>query len=417
MAVEVVVKPPDIPSKWDIIPIHTSDVAAYKQCRRRWDWSSPARNNLRRKVEIYGISMPLWFGTGIHYALERYYDPTLRRDPVETFKTWYEFQWNGGIVTNEFLEHTYDIHPRLIGGKHDHNGSVDEDAKWSIRGLREMLPDPMEEEFEEHFAMGVGMMEFYKNYAEKNDDFIVVAAESTYSVPLGFEMVDIREDSPNFGKTIEVHARGKRDAILYWEEFDKFGIMDHKTASRVDETYFAKLDKDEQCSNYLWATIQEAALYDLPWKGKVVDRIIYNVLRKNYPKPPTELKSGFPSLARSTEGTTADLFEAFVRERGLEDWFNRDEKAQAYFTYLLTEGDSMFIQRDLVTRNKYEVNATGEHLQMIAHEMLSDPAIYPNPTGHFGCIHCAFRGPCIAADDGSDWKGMLADSFENNRDR
>lgn len=406
--IEVVVKSPDIPNKFDIIPIHTSDVAAYKQCRRRWDWSSPARNNLRRRVEIYGVTMPLWFGTGIHYALERYYDPTLKRDPVETFRTWFEFQWHGGVVTEEFLDHTYDIHPRLVSEK---------DSTYIIKGLCDLLPDPNIDEFEEHYNLGVGMMEFYKTYAEKNDDFIVVAAESTYSIPLGFEKVDIREDSPNYGKSIEVHARGKRDAILYWPEIDRFGIMDHKTASRIDETYFAKLDKDEQCSNYLWATIQEAAMYDLPWKGKIVDRVIYNALRKNYPKPPTELKSGFPSISRSTEGTTADLFEAFVRERGLEVWFNNDEKAQAYFTYLLTEGDAMFIQRDMVTRNKYEVQATGEHLQMIAHEMLSDPAIYPNPTGHYGCIHCPFRAPCIAADDGSDWQGMLSDSFETNRDR
>jgi hypothetical protein len=404
--IDVVVRPPDIPSKWDIIPIHSSDVAAFKQCRRRWDWSSPTRNNLRRKVEIFGITMPLWFGTGIHYALERYYDPTLKRDPVETFKTWYQFQWEGGVVTEEFLDHTYDIHPRLL-----------DDGTYRIKGLQEILPDPMFEEFETHHDLGVGMMEFYKGYAEKHDDFIVIAAESTYSIPLGFEWVDLREDSPNYGKKIEVHARGKRDAICYWQEYDRFGIIDHKTAQRIDETYFAKLDKDEQCSNYLWATIQEAALYDLPWRGKIVDRVIYNALRKNYPKPPTELKSGFPSIARSTEGTTAELFETFVRERGLEQWFNNDEKAQAYYTYLLTEGDAMFIQRDEVHRNKYEVEATGEHLKMIAREMLDSPSIYPNPTAHYGCIHCGFRTACISADDGSDWQGMLADSFEVNRDR
>jgi hypothetical protein len=109
--------------------------------------------------------------------------------------------------------------------------------------------------------------------------------------------------------------------------------------------------------------------------------------------------------------------EAIVGNDMLEDWFRGDEKAQAFYTYLVEQGDSLFVQRDLVLRNKHEVNATGDHLHMIAQEMLSSPHIYPNPTGEFRCITCAFRAPCIAADDGSDWQGMLADGYETNRDR
>lgn len=414
MATEVVSRPPEIPSKWEILPIHGSDVASYKRCRRYWDWTSPARNNLRRKVEIYGIDFRLWFGTGIHYALEMYYDPILQHDPVESFKTWWEFQVNGGIVGEEWLERVYDIHPQ-VGGAADYEGNR---PYYRIKGLKELLPLPVDDEFEQHYELGVGMMEFYRGWAPANDDFITVAAESQYSIPLGFEAVDQREESPNYGKRLEVHARGKRDAVIYFEEYDKFGINDHKTAARIDEDYFKKLDKDEQCSNYLWATIQEAKMYDLPWKGKMVDRVLYTALRKNYPKPPTVLQSGFLSLDRQKEGTTAELFkEAIVGNENLEAWFRHNEKAQAYYTHLCEQGDSLFIQRDLVTRNRHEIEATGAHLAMIAREMLNDPAIYPNPTGEFRCLECAFRAPCIAADDGSDWIGMLSDGYEQNRDR
>lgn len=422
---EVLLRPPEIPSKWDIIPIHSSDVASYKQCRRRWDWSSPTRNNLRRKVEIYGVNFPLWFGTGIHFALERFYDPMLSHDPVESFKTWFQYQWEGGLVDESWLEHTYDVSPRIVEGTFKVLDTFDGkkathktvNRLYQIRGLQELIPDPYPEEFEAHYELGIGMMEFYKSYAKRVDDFVVVAAESVYSIPLGFEVKDIREDSPNYGKKLEVHARGKRDAITFYPETGKYGLIDHKTAARIDESYFAKLDKDEQCSNYLWATMQEALLYDLPWQGKVVDRIIYNAIRKSFPKPPTPLKNGYPSLNKANEGTTAELFMEYIRDNDLEFWFHEDEKAQAYYNYLVQQGDSLFVQRDVVTRNKYEVEATGKHLRMIAEEMTSDPAIYPNPTGNFGCIHCAFRSPCIAADDGSDWMGMLADSYEENRDR
>jgi len=366
---------------------------------------------MRRRVDIYGINFPLWFGTGIHFALEKFYDPILRHDPVESFKTWFEFQWEGGIVSAEWLDLLYDVHPHIMEVPSD---------KYLVRGLKEMLPniELVQEEVDFHRDLGIGMMTFYKEYAERVDDFVVVAAESSFSIPLGFDSVDIREESPNYGKTLQVHARGKRDAVIYYPEMDKFGIIDHKTAARINEDYFAKLDKDEQCSTYLWATIQESKLFDLPWKDHVVDRVVYNAVRKNYPKPPSMTTRGYPSVDRQKEGTTADLFkEAIVGNENLEVWFRTDEKAQAYYTYLCEMGDSLFIQRDLVTRNAAEIDNVGKHLEMVAREMLNKPAIYPSPSGEFRCLQCAFRAPCIAADDGSDWQGMLADGYEKNRDR
>lgn len=394
-----------IPSKYDVIPIHTSDVGNFKRCRRYWIWTSPTRHNLRRRVDINGVNLPLWFGTGIHYALQHYYDPILSRDPVETFKTWYELQVNGGVVGEEWLEFTYDINPVATGDT------------WKIAGLKELLPawEVVEEEYEHHRELGIGMMAFYKEYAAKNDNFVCVAAESTYSIPLGFEWEDFRPESPNFGKKIPVHARGKRDAIIYFPDNDRYGIIDHKTADRVDDAYFAKLEKDEQCNNYLWATLHEK---DLPWEGKPVEGIIYQALRKRHPKPPTITTKGFPSLDRQKEGTTADLFqEVIVGNPALEEWFRSDAKAQAYYTYLCEMGDKNFIQREPVFRNQHEIEATGIHLEMIAREMLDSPFIYPNPTGDFRCVQCAFRAPCIAVDDGSDYESMLEDGYELNRDR
>jgi len=419
---KVVSRPPSIPHKHEIIPIHASDISNYKRCRRYWDWTSPARNNLRRRVDISGVKMELWFGTGIHFALEKYYDPILQHDPVESFKTWFELQWNGGIVGSEWLDLTYDVHPRVIDDPENDKGYSDGRYKYVVRGLREMLPniEVVEEEFMTHKELGIGMMEFYKEWAPKNDDFVTVAAESTFSIPLGFEAVDRREESPNYGQKLEVHARGKRDAVIYYPEMDKYGLNDHKTAARIDEDYFRKLDKDPQCTTYLWATIMEAALDDsLPWFGKTVDRILYTGLRKNYPKPPTLTTKGVPSVDRQKEGTTAELFEALVAsDPVISDWFVNNQRAQEYYTYLLETGDSLFVQRDLVTRNHHEIAAEGRHMQMIAKEMLSeDLNIYPNPTGNWLCLNCAFRSPCIATDDGSDWQGMLADGYEVNRDR
>jgi hypothetical protein len=235
---------------------------------------------------------------------------------------------------------------------------------------------------------------------------------------LGFEAADRREHSPNYGQMLEVHARGKRDAIIYYPSRDVYGIIDHKTAAVIGDDYLRKLEKDEQCSNYLWATMQEARMEDYPWKDHMVDRILYTALRKNYPHEPLFTERGVPSLDKNKQATTPELFtDAIVGNPRLEDWFRNTPKAQAFYEYLCDLGDEQFVVRTPVTRNIHEINATGEHLRMIAREMLDDPNIYPNPTGEFRCIQCAFRSPCIAADDGSDWMGMLADGYERNRDR
>ena len=85
---------------------------------------------------------------------------------------------------------------------------------FQVRGLLYILPQYDEEEYLAYKELGTNMMTFYKQYAEANDDFITVATESVYSVYLGFTATDLREDSPNYGHMIEVHARGKRDNIF-----------------------------------------------------------------------------------------------------------------------------------------------------------------------------------------------------------
>lgn len=247
----------DIPSKWDIVPIHNSDRGSFKNCRRKWDWSSPARRNLTVRADIHGINIPMWFGTGIHYALEQYYSPLIKRDPVEAFKTWFDVQWHGGVVTEEWLPRVYDLNPQ----------STPDGSMWTVRGLDDVLPDPDQYEFESLMELGVQMLTFYKRYAQVNDAFEVIVAEHDFSVPIWdyeneciLRAVDAREDSPNYGKILEVHARGRLDAITA-KPSGKLGIMDYKTAAKVGDDYFRKLENDEQC-----VPLNTQALTKTGWK-------------------------------------------------------------------------------------------------------------------------------------------------------
>lgn len=414
----------EIPSKYDIIPIHASDISHFLQCRRQWSWSSPTKSNLRRRVELHGINPKLWFGTGIHYALQRYYDPVLRRDPVETFRTWFHLQWNGGVCTDEEMETTYDPHPVEIYKSEEHaliaKYEGDGQSEWQVRGLIDLLPEADEDEWMAYQDLGIGMLTFYKDYAAREDDFEVVAAESQFSVPLGFTAIDIREESPNFGKKIEVHLRGKRDVIVYYPDRKdprlQFGIMDHKTASAVDEDYFVKLENDPQCTTYIVASIYEAETYDYPWTD--IRDVLYNVMKKGYPKPPSITTRGFPSLDRQKETTTAQMFADTVKEIGLTDWFHNDLKAQGYYEWLIEAGDKVFIQREHATRSPNEIKVARRELEEIARDML-DPnlKLYKHASGSLYCTSCQFRVPCLAMDDGSDWQEMLVQGYEQNRGR
>src|SRR5678809_583500 len=203
--------PPPIPPKSDVIPIHTSDRGIFKQCRRKWNWSSPMRENLRTNPRIHGISFPLWFGTGIHLAMELYYNPTLKLDPVNTFTTWYDVQTKGGMIDYMLYDLGYASGlPHL--GEYDIAEGVTQTHH--VEGLFDVIPDVDLDEFQAHLELGIGMMTFYKEYTDRHDNFAVIAAEHDFSVPI---MVPGTGNSLVFqagkeGK--EVHYRGRMDVII-----------------------------------------------------------------------------------------------------------------------------------------------------------------------------------------------------------
>lgn len=424
---KTVFRPPEIPSKHDIIPIHASDRGTFKKCRRRWDWSSPMRRNLVPEVSMTGVVLPLWFGSGIHWALRHYYDPTLQRDPVEVFKTWWQIQWHGGVIDEDWLETVYDRSPReiqIVPAAKDPEGLWDDAGEevtaYKVRGLKDLLADPEIDAFEEHRELGVGMLNYYKGYAEEFDNFTVLMAEHTFSVPIlnphGDTMMRI---DPRDGNFKEVHLRGTQDAVVQDDETEKYGVLEHKTAAKIDEEYFLKLDKDPQVTTYMYAAEREAKMHDLPYKK--IDFTIYNAIRKAFPRPPTMVRGGVFSIDRSKESTTPELLQEFIDDNGIQVIVDADEKLQAYIEYVNTIGHSQFIIRNNpelgskpVTRNRQELKAAGMHVFLEAHDMLDDPALYPNPSGERYCTRCPFRGPCIAADDGSDFEFMLDDMFDVN---
>lgn len=411
------------PSKWEIIPIHASDRAAFKQCRRYWNWSSPARENLIPRASAHGIRKPLWFGTGIHLALERYFHPEFQEDPVVVFQTWFDLQTLGGEITEKELSEYADRNPTRLT-----------DTTWRVEGLEDLIPFYDQAEFSELRELGTGMLSFYKEYNERHNDFEVVAVEHEFSIPIlspdGAPLYaeDTREMPEGFepsreenyygpiqiGNTKQVHARGRLDQVIREREYGQYGIRDFKTTSRLDQDYFRFLDLDEQATTYLWSGERIAEMYDLPYKE--LEFIVFEGLMKAFPKPPTMLKSGLPSVNRN-DPTTAPLFEKFIQEHNLQIVFDNDPKMQAYYEYLLERGERLFIDRSTARRNRMARRNAGIRLFYESRDILNNPRLYPNPRKEYNCLNCAFRGPCIAVESGYDWKAMLTEGYVKNYDR
>lgn len=453
---------PKNPSKWDIIPIHSSDRAAFKFCRRQWAWSSPSRFNLIPRADVQGVDKNLWFGTGIHYALEQYYNPLLKRHPWEAWLEWFELQWRGGIVHESEVKGFADRNPReqsqsqtnvpALAALSSDIVLVDKPTIfYKVDGLCDILPDTYmnEDLFMGMKDLGVGMMRFYEEYAEANDNFTVISLEHEFSVPVingkgePLYMIDKRKMPEgwvpdftlenDFGKLMQppagwtgdrlgewvvekqVHVRGRIDMILQEQEYGRFGIMDHKTASRVDEDYFRHLELDEQCTTYLTIGELEARIHNLEYKQ--LEFITYQAILKGYPKPPTITSRGLPSLDRNNETTTAKMFAETIKAMGLEGVYAVDQKMQNYYTYLLELGDSRYIQRTDTWRNHTQRKNAMTRLYYEAQDMLNDPVVYPNPNRNYSCINCKFRVPCIQAEDGSDYLQTLRDGYMPNWDR
>lgn len=448
------IQPPSNPSKFDIIPIHSSDRASFKLCRRQWAWGSPARLNLVPRADVYGVDKNLWFGTGIHYALEQFYNPILKRDPAEAWLSWFELQWRGGIVTDSEVKQFADRNPQVVPKTQKANGEYPlPPIEYKVDGLCDLLPDTMSEEtFLELKDLGVGMMNFYKDYAEANDNFTVISLEHDFSVPVlnsNYEPLYAFDDrempegwEPDFDKgnefgplmrTIDsfskrmglsdqifgiekqVHVRGRMDMIQQEQEFGRYGILDHKSASRIDEDYFRHLELDEQCTSYLSFGELEAKIHNLEYKH--LEFITYQAILKGYPKPPTITSRGLPSLDRQNETTTAELFAKCIKENGFQPIYDVDSKMQAYYTWLLEQGDDRYILRTDTWRTQVQRKNAMTRLYYEAQDMLNNPVLYPNPSKNYSCLNCRFRVPCIQAETGDDYMQTLADGYIPNWDR
>lgn len=245
--------------------------------------------------------------------------------------------------------------------------SILADVKQYIRdnsdGLEEM-------QFDEMVTLVENVcLNYSQHYA--NCDWEVVAVEMPFRVHL--------EGRLYYTGTID---------LLVKDKDGKYWLVDHKTTNSID-IYDKNSDMDRQISRYWWAIER---FMDIKIEG-----FIYNIILKDYPVPPKQLKSGALSKDKS-QRTNLYLYLQAIKENNLNESDYED-----FLTYL-DEQPKEFFRRLKVERNISELRASIYELQDVIHDIKDkhrNKRWYRNITKdcHWDC---PFKTLCQAEMDGSN---------------
>jgi len=324
--------------------LRTSDRMLFRKCRRLWKWLSHLQDGrvLRESADY------LWFGTGIHYALEDYHGLNLYGHPAIAFMAYVKASELAGILP----------------------------GTW-----------------EEHQQMGVALMSYYADHwlswrdphktYEHNG---VPQCEVNGAIDMGTQTHDGRHVF--YGFTI--------DRIVI-DEWDRLWVEEYKTAKQLRQQH---LDVDDQVTAYCWCAWK---LYGLPVAG-----VIYTQFLKKVPVLPKVLATGKVST-NDKAPTTASMYAKLLKDM-YGEVVDAPGPNIACYNKLLSREDSdrdKFIARTRVERNMYQIQSFEAKVRMELEDISNpDLPLYPNPT--YLCDYmCPLQAACVAVDDGSDWETVL----------
>lgn len=210
-----------------------------------------------------------------------------------------------------------------------------------------------------------GYVEYYED-AEGDWEILGVEQPISYKVP---------------GTAITL--KGTVDLIIKWR--GRIWIVDHKFLKNLEANLKQRLELDDQMTSYLWLARNN---------GINAAGCVYNVIRKAVPREPEILQKGGLSKNKSID-TTPQVYMDAIEKHGL----NPNDYTEI-LDFLATKPNTFF-HRELVYRNKFELQAFEADLPHVVRDMTStETRFYPNPG--MNCGWCDFRALCKGAREGAD---------------
>lgn len=343
--------------------IHISDVMSFKGCRRKWNYLSM----LRMGLEPARPYAPFWTGRAMHYGLEMYYK---ERMPAR-------------IALFRFLR----------------------DEVKQMRSLGPLWPAE-KTLVRENIRLVADILVHYKAWARSmrgefaDRMFDVIDTEKKFYLPL----------RDRHGRASDhIVLAGKIDLVLRHRKTGRLWLGEHKTCRSLDERQ-GQLTHEEQPSVYLIAAEETY--------GEVPAGVIYNLIRKKAPLLPSTLKRRIIEtdddaglkLSCSTKDQTAESLMRAIKQHHGE--YATPEFIGEHYGDVLSElagKPNEFFRRVPLYRSKAHLDLVRQELWEVAHDMVSDPAIYPN--AGMGCSWCTFRDPCAAKNEGRNEQFILDNNY------
>ena len=343
--------------------VSPDDRAAFKRCRRQWDFSASARRRLR---PVHRPAPDL--DRAIRDALAVYYFPGM-------------WDWDSAIVlplVSKGLDKALARQQAELAGDAD---VPPDTATW------EELSDQAHE-----------LLERYLSWAPLVDRF------SPIRVATDFDALVTDPEDPERGlMTPEgdaIHYAGRID-LLAIDEHDRYWIVRHRVRSGpLPHTEQLMLDDEQVSACWGWSRF-----YD----GMEVAGTIYNELMTaaeadvpdSDPLPLVEHpRGGIPQNEPSGGGRgVSSLRRMYVKGREEESYERVRQRTGPGF------------RRTIIRRGRDEVSDAGRRIAEEAMEMVSAGlSTYPNPDPEH-CATCAFVAPCLTLNRGRDAEPLLSEGY------
>jgi hypothetical protein len=363
--------------------LRTSERRAFKRCQQKWWWA------YREGLKPNYSADALWFGTGIHLALAKWYCGPGQVRGVPPVETWVDFAADS--IATAKVQHVED--------------------------------DTLIERWTDLSALGRVMLEGYaKEYGD--DDYIhVIAPEQTFSIdipwPDDIEFMKGLLDQERLGQPL-VSYKGTFDLPFLDLRSDKILIGETKTCKGMSVDH---LTLDDQAGSY-WA-VSERVLKSakLIKKSDRVAGIEYNFLRKGEPDERPKDEEGYhcnkalkADYIRAFDEMSADQLHAACNSFGAT--VDRLKKAKLELMQEAAEAAGVIVlggrskvqpqplfMRKIIWRTKSErrkqllrIQDEALHMEMVRQGIL---LAIKNPT--FNCKwDCEFHGLCELDEQGAD---------------
>jgi len=341
-------------------PLHSSGISSADRCKRKFffsdrDWGLSWDTPL--------IPRPFYIGNIAHHTLEAYYE-------------------YGTDLDLAFGEAAREAREKL-------------DTRAGPFGIP---PDTLEK-YEKDLAMLLGCIRGYGIWQAHDDG---EWADSN--------LVHLAVEHQWEAEYAGIPFRGRFDGLVRRRDNGEYWLFETKTARALNELK-AGLPWDPQRQLYTWAAKEGL--------GLDIQGVLYNIIQKSNPYHIPTLKSGLPSKAvRSTVQTSYGVYEAELERCIAELELSEAAAEKARGKY---ESELLFLFQDapvIYERVPYRATPTelAQHMhwcEVLYRELETIGSIKnARPAkNRFDCPRCPFKEPCLAFDEGADWKGMLNLSF------